>query len=431
MRRGSQIHSTSAFPRPAKRPSKFIQILLSLISAALIGVLVLNSYAWKYAKQKAIPSISKEVKEALCYSPEGIIHTHLRRPNPNYKTCFGSYHDKNVPVIFHESAIMTPNIRDQCGNPYHGFYDCLWPLVQYMSACYNNDDYNKRYVLIDKSTMSDSKRNSWVSAAQRILLDQVTNPILRVDHGKIPKDKTMCFNDLVRFKRGQFWRPLFFSPVLEAKNYTFSVPLPEPLKRKPLNMFRDVVLRNYGLSAKPRSPFSTGFNILVYDRADAPRRRWLNSDEFVAMLKEQVEPGVQISFIKKMPSSFQEQVVLFNKVDLHITPHGGSVANSLFMKKNSAILEIQSRDCMARNETSELVFNDAEMRAHNETWTAWHAGYMDLHLMPAPCVRDFVDGDLFEVNLFTDFVTDNPSLLKLTEMVREMQRIAWDQIKLK
>jgi len=196
-------------------------------------------------------------------------------------------------------------------------------------------------------------------------------------------------------------------------------------------MFRDVVLRNYGLSAKPRSPFSTGFNILVYDRADAPRRRWLNSDEFVAMLKEQVEPGVQISFIKKMPSSFQEQVVLFNKVDLHITPHGGSVANSLFMKKNSAILEIQSRDCMARNETSELVFNDAEMRAHNETWTAWHAGYMDLHLMPAPCVRDFVDGDLFEVNLFTDFVTDNPSLLKLTEMVREMQRIAWDQIKLK
>lgn len=416
MRRGS-------YTRVEKSLSKYSGIL---ITAALVGILILQSHSWKYAELESIPSISNEVKEALCYSPEGIIHTHLRRPNPNYKTCFGSYNDKSVTVAFHESAIMTPKIRDQCaGNPYHGFYDCLWPLLQYISACYTSDDYKKRYVLIDKSTMSPSKQSSWVSEAQNILLDQVTNPILRLDHGRIGKDEAVCFNDLVRFKRGQFWRPLFFSPILEAKNYTFSVPLPEPLKRKPLNLFRDVVLRSYHLSAQPRSPFSSDFRILVYDRADAPRRRWLNSEKFVAALKGLLEPDAHITFIRKMPASFEEQVALFNNVDLHITPHGGSVANSLFMKKNSAILEIQSRDCMARNETSELVFNDAEMKAHNETWTAWHAGFMDIHLMPAPCVRDFMEGDLFEVNLFADFVTDNPSLLKLTEMLRETQRISW------
>jgi len=148
------------------------------------------------------------------------------------------------------------------------------------------------------------------------------------------------------------------------------------------------------------------------------------------MLRKQLEPGVKISFIRKMPDSFEEQVSLFNKADLHITPHGGSGANTLFMKKNSAIIEIQSRHCMARNETNKLSFSDAAMRADENTWTAWHAGYMDLHLMPAPCVRDY-SNDIAHANLYANFTTDNPSILKLTAMVRETQRIFWEKIKQK
>ena len=72
-----------------------------------------------------------------------------------------------------------------------------------------------------------------------------------------------------------------------------------------------------------------------------------------------------ISSMKRMiiSTKFKGQMRLLNDTDPHIAPHRAAFANSLFMKKNNTIIEIQSRYCILYNETKRVDFDPHYMRA--------------------------------------------------------------------
>lgn len=154
----------------------------------------------------------------------------------------------------------------------------------------------------------------------------------------------ICFTNVTKFNQNANWRPLQFNVGFENIDVQYS----ETMGAPGINIFRSVVLKQFKLNGSPvRARERT--KIFVYDRSDAPRRQWKNAEDFYELLIAKYGRISDIEFYRSPNLSFQEQTKLFNDATIHIASHGGALANTLFMRPNSGLLEIASFNCENRN----------------------------------------------------------------------------------
>ncbi len=83
-------------------------------------------------------------------------------------------------------------------------------------------------------------------------------------------------------------------------------------------------------------------SILIYDRGDMHRRRWSNAIDALSLIQKEFADRVSnISFLSEDYGTLKpsEQARLFNQSSLIITPHGGALANLIFCRPGTRVIE--------------------------------------------------------------------------------------------
>ena len=127
-------------------------------------------------------------------------------------------------------------------------------------------------------------------------------------------------------------------------------------------------------------------NVLVYDRKNARRRRWNNVDQTLDKLL--LDKRLNVTYLTALPKSFGGQVSVFRTSDIVITPHGAALANSIFMKKGSEVIEI-NKCCR-----DEVRLAPEALRA----WTGWHAPLLSIGLQYLQCHQENSHLSIAELN---------------------------------
>lgn len=363
-----------------------------------------------HGKQRRVLNISEDIFDEFCHSDPGInAQTYSRSSKHN---CFGYCDDKLERVQVAPSAIVAPVITRLClENPFHGFYDCIWPLLHYMTAC-TAQPVNRETIIVDLVNLSEIRKTRWVAQAQQAFLRYVGREFNVIDRWKLPK--CTCFNHVVKFKRNTMWRPVRFQSQQKVGDAEVLTPHPTALKRKGLQTFRDSVLAGFGLDSDPASETAP---VIVYGREDATRRRWLNVDQFEELLKECLPANTRVMrwnvTRNRGDDDFEMQVRQMNSARLVVAPHGAGMSNTLFSRRKTAIIEIASRRC-GTNQTA-IDLREAMNVNDENTWTPWHAESLDLVHIAAPCWYEHNAGE-------EDFHTDNKQLVQLTLEALHLQQ---------
>lgn len=108
--------------------------------------------------------------------------------------------------------------------------------------------------------------------------------------------------------------------------------------------------------------------VMVYDRMDASRRRWSNADDFVKALERRMRVGgdvrgqtqtgngvtVRIARygVNWGRASPLEQARAFYAADVIVSPHGGHLANGIYMAANSTVVELNCNPFVNEEENS-------------------------------------------------------------------------------
>lgn len=412
IRRLLSLRPLTSLPRSAK----LVLALLVCISALRSGFRhkVSNRSLGDIAHKEAAPlQFFNRYVLPFCQTQPGMRLAFLRTDTIHPNSCFGAMDNATSSIELDDIGVLAPSLGALCAqNPYHGFFDCLWPLVHYISTCTLPKDRARITVLTTVHSLQKRRRISWVAYAQHAYLAATG---VRVVHTRdLSPNHVVCFRRTVRFSRNKLWRPLMFGVSLRIGKNRFSNEHPEPLKRAGMRAFRAGVLSSLDLSANAFPPDARP-QVLIYDRLRTKRRRWRNANNFARRLKYLLADRIDIKYVSTMPASFAGQVALFNRASIHIAPHGAAMANTLFMRENSAVIEIASRQCSTTNDYEGVIFNAAAMQTDPNAWTVWHTGFLGIHLVHAPCVTmDKGSGD-FEVHI--------PSLVRLTQMMINAQLV--------
>lgn len=119
--------------------------------------------------------------------------------------------------------------------------------------------------------------------------------------------------------------------------------------------------------------YSYMINVLVYDRADASRRKWTNAEDVLRVLSRM--PGLRITYKDRMPTGLGRQAQLFAGTDVFVGPHGAAMSNTVFMTEGTAIVEFK-KECF-----------DGALGHRGSEWSAWHASLIGLKLKYVDCER--------------------------------------------
>lgn len=346
---------------------------------------------------------------AFCETDHGVnvrLFTNITISSGN---CFGSCSQVHTELVkFSEWAIEAPRLSALClENPFHGFYDCIWPLVHFLTTCLALRHFKSPpIILINNQLLSEQRRYRWVVVAQETYLQQLKGIAAVVEKNLIQGDQCMCVRSLIRFKDHAFWRPVRFQYTQKFLNSTITQSHPAGTKRNGLMSFRQTILQSLALDTSPPRSNSP---ILLYGREDTKRRIWRNAAAFTELLRKEVNSDTRIYHIKEIPASFASQVNLFNNAALVITPHGAALANSLFMRQNSAILEIASKHCFTKKQMGMQKYNYNSHMFGNisdpNAWVPWHAESLGIYHIIAPCIRPEAASSFFE--------TENESLAQV------------------
>ncbi|PXF46107.1 hypothetical protein BWQ96_04113 [Gracilariopsis chorda] len=114
-------------------------------------------------------------------------------------------------------------------------------------------------------------------------------------------------------------------------------------------------------------------NVLIYDRNDTRRRKWMGAQEVFEKLGS--DKRLHVKLLHQMPMSFFKQVKLFAWADIFLSPHGAAIANTIFMQSESDVLEIM-KNCDADSKQARFAPWD---------WTGWHAHLLGLNLVYLEC----------------------------------------------
>lgn len=125
----------------------------------------------------------------------------------------------------------------------------------------------------------------------------------------------------------------------------------------------------------PNRNGSSPVRILLYDRADARRRRWVNSFPIFHRLAN--DNRVVVHYLRRSPKTMRAQVELYAWADIVIGPHGAAMANSIFMEPGSEVVEIWNY-CDS---------NVKRSRFRLRAWTGWHTYLLGINLGYVQCHR--------------------------------------------
>lgn len=359
-----------------------------------------NKEAGHYQLPSHFTSQSHVSLDHFCHTDPGIqVLKHNGRRKSRHKTCYGNCKNKTL-ITIHTTAVEAPRISTLCIlNPFHGFYDCLWPLIHYLLSCRTD----KPPIIVKTSTIPKARRKSWVVLAQQLFLhhSSVTNSV--VDIGLFKQKQCVCYTNITKFDKHILWRPIRYQYQQRFHNTTVTAQHPAMLKHAALQYFRKTILSHYLLNALPPGPLAP---ILIYSRRDAGSRVWINVEDFVNRLAHILSNTVPLKLIHEIPDSFHQQIRLHNQARAIIAPHGAAMANTLFMRQTSVVLEITSRHCLQPSENSSSFHMQSVMNASDpNAWVPWHAESLGLYHLSAPCTYTSQSG--------RNFITDNDSLTRL------------------
>ena len=117
-------------------------------------------------------------------------------------------------------------------------------------------------------------------------------------------------------------------------------------------------------------------------KKDAFRRHWEAPTSLLRRIRQ--FPNVHITRHDQMPKSFSSQARLFYNTDIVIGPHGAAMANTLFMKPHTHILEIWR--CCMDNDLNERIARFPNLRLG---WTSAFAPKLDINLKYLACKEEF------------------------------------------
>jgi len=311
-----------------------------------------------------------------------------------------------------ELPSLSSSVLRRCReNPYHAFYDCLWPLIHYISTCVplKSADMYTLVVSNDPSGLRFVNDGSWLEGALASIIQGLSQYQLNINIGiqKLPTtpNSLLCFSSVVRFRPDANWRPLRYKARFSANT---SVPHPERIKAAGLKLFRKLAISSVNSEISQDTAISVAKDdndrkrVIVYDRGDARRRRWTNGFDFAWKLNTTLGDLYDVVYLWKMPRTFREQVEVHAGAVALIAPHGASFANSLFMPTNAVLLEIASRNC---NDTETSVEMEIDEK-REDGWTVWHAAKLDMNYVAVGCRIAKERGMAIK--------TDNEALLKIT-----------------
>lgn len=417
-------------PRNANRVKSFLLILI-FSSASLY-------FFYRYFRVRsgvddslAIRQFSADVNE-LCHSDPDINFHAYPVQHVSSENCYGIDIENNnnndtASKLRHSlrpQAIELPSVSSsvlrRCReNPYHAFYDCLWPLIHYLSTCVpqksaphytlivrngnSNSSNDSNHFSPDSSTIGFENDRSWLEGA----LDSIIQGLAQLNIGieilqisSISSAAPVCFASVVRFRPDANWRPLRYNAKFSANA---TMPHPDRIKAAGLKLFRKLAISS--MPQEPAPSENDKKRIIVYDRGDARRRRWTNGFDFAWKLNTTLGERYDVVYLWKMPRTFLEQVEVHTGAVALVAPHGASFANSLFMPPDAVLLEIASRNC---NET-ETEDNNISMEMdekREDGWTVWHAAKLDMNYVAVGCRIAQERGMAIK--------TDNDALLKIT-----------------
>jgi len=314
-------------------------------------------------------------------------------------------YSRNLSCQQSNHLILVKNLH---GNPYHAFHDTAWAVGYYIYYCLQ--DPKNTHIWISSSSIHkiniehcfkfrqstedlSGMRPSWGVCFLSVLainygIDEKNIHISDFSASTYPPGfcwrKQTIFSGyyrefkylaLPRKSTESFWKFFHKYKVFKKRNDHLQKSVPWNMKRNALiNMTKSI--SNYYVGDSKNYSFAESENqlqVLLYGRGDVRRRRWRNIDKTIHYLN--MDKSINLTTIYNMPSSFSVQVKLFNKADIVITPHGAALANSVFMKKQSGILEIH-KCCLSeiRNSPTNL-----------HMWTGWHVKEFSLNIRYLQC----------------------------------------------
>lgn len=319
---------------------------------------------------------SREEFDSFCRLDDSVSFEEFQENDISSANCYGNftgYRKKEyIPGLVIEMKSVSKSLLRRCHeNPYHAFYDCIWPLVYYISTCVRSIENSRTTLVLTNESLSFTQGNTWMDGSLNFLLHSLQKKgISFLDATRIGSDRVVCFTSKTKIFMNGNWRP----PKLSLKRNLH----PERMVADALDLFRNLIIS----SIPPISRSKIG-HIIVYDRGDARRRRWINGFDFAYKLNRSIGDRYHVVYLWSQPDTFMQQVALHSGAVALIAPHGAAFANSLFMPRKSVLMEIASRNC------GENISHLSDARNEN-AWTAWHASRLQMKHVTVNCnvVRD-------------------------------------------
>lgn len=307
-------------------------------------------------------------------------------------------------------------------NPFHALHDIIWAFSHYMVHCAPKEltvYLNERQVNLSACEDYSADREAIWGACLIYFMAQHWNVPLILRETSWPKgwppeppEKCYARNvflgaleqpvEAIRVSQWHFRNLNWFSTVCTNGKCDY-IPLSEELKEEALRHIR-FVIRNKFPSNQTRGDI---VNVLLYDRADTRRRQWSNSRKVYELMKK--DPRVKINLIHEMPESFPAQVRLFNSQEIVIAPHGAAMANTIFMREGSEVIEIWKYCLM----------DVAADRKLPRDWTGWHSRQVGLGLTYVQChVKEHGIRQRFELfKQKTGGLTEGEQIVRIAEIL--------------
>eukprot|EP00178_Gracilaria_changii_P002814 TRINITY_DN14141_c0_g1_i1.p1 TRINITY_DN14141_c0_g1~~TRINITY_DN14141_c0_g1_i1.p1 ORF type:complete len:438 (-),score=38.61 TRINITY_DN14141_c0_g1_i1:1654-2967(-) len=323
------------------------------------------------------------------------------------------------------AAIYIPELDR---NPNHALHDRVWALSHYLKHCVDTEStlvlnehvfYNLSLCKEEGASLNP-KRPTW-GICVAFILSRWHNILLNFSQSRVWPDEMPMMPDSC-FSRhiwigvqppqsvskdsgvnvSHFRKLSWFGRNCEQQQPCLGGlgPLPEYLQQAALS---NIVSAVYDFLDIEFTPHET-VNILVYDRNDTFRRRWNGAKDVFSKLELQKSLNVRI--VHRMPESFSQQVKLFTWADILVAPHGGAMANTIFMRSGSDILEVR-RNCEADTRFANFMPWD---------WTGWHAHLLGLNLMYIGCtMQKQKNGGSLEHAALSQFTVNESEVLRVVE----------------
>lgn len=361
----------------------------------------------------------------FCHTDPYISFSTYKRHHVSYANCYGDV-SNNSFITFYKRAIEMPSrsnaVLARCHkNPFHSFYDCIWPLIHYVSTCVSRASRPQNMditIVTTKYSLRPNRTRTWAEGALDSVLQSLRYfGINHLDTQRIPSSHAVCYEAVTTFSKEAKWRPLQLRALMGGDDM---IPHTERSKAQSFQLFRRLAL--YSNPKRNFLPWSSNKRrVLVYSRTDANRRRWLNAFQFAVSLNNSLPNNFEVHYLWKMPKDFALQLHLHRDITALVAPHGASMANSLFMPQNSAVMEIASRNCAYDDpliDSNDIgpqqqgLSNDISSLTRdwrNDSWTGWHSEKLGLHHISIPCTIIERRGN--------NFVTNNDLLLRTTNAI--------------